>query len=61
VLLASFPYAAGWTVEHVPAVVHATHASQELGNALADVLFGRVNPGGRLVTTWPGRSNSFRR
>jgi beta-glucosidase len=53
VLLASFPYAASWTVEHVPAIVHATHASQELGTALADVLFGTYNPAGRLVTTWP--------
>jgi len=53
VLLASFPYAISWTVEHVPAIVHATHSSQELGNALADVLFGAYDPGGRLVTTWP--------
>jgi beta-glucosidase len=53
VLLASFPYAIPWTAEHVPAIVHATHSSQELGNALADVLFGAYDPGGRLVTTWP--------
>jgi len=53
VLLASFPYAIGWTAEHVPAIVHATHSSQELGSALADVIFGSYNPGGRLVTTWP--------
>jgi len=53
VLLASFPYAISWTAEHVPAIVHATHSSQELGNALADVLFGAYDPGGRLVTTWP--------
>lgn len=53
VLLASFPYSISWTMEHVPAVVHATHSSQELGTALADVLFGGYDPGGRLVTTWP--------
>jgi beta-glucosidase len=53
VVLSSFPYAIGWTAEHVPAIVHATHASQELGNALADVLFGAYDPGGRLAETWP--------
>ena len=53
VLLASFPYAIPWTAAHVPAIVHATHSSQELGTALADVLFGAYNSGGRLGTTWP--------
>jgi beta-glucosidase len=53
VLVSSFPYAISWTKEHVPAIVHMTHNSQEMGHALADVLFGDVNPGGRLVQTWP--------
>src|SRR6185312_10823333 len=53
VLIASFPFTIQWTQEHVPAILHMAHNSQEEGNALADAIFGDYNPGGRLVTTWP--------
>jgi len=52
-LISSFPYAINWEQENLPAIIHLTHCSQELGNALADALFGDINPGGRLVETWP--------
>ncbi len=53
VLVASFPYAIVWSQQHIPAIVHLTHNSQELGHGLADVLFGKYSPAGRLVQTWP--------
>jgi len=53
VLRASFPYAIVWSQEHVPAIVHMTHNSEEEGHGLADVLFGDYSPAGRLTQTWP--------
>jgi beta-glucosidase len=53
ILVASFPYAINWSQATIPAILHMTHASQDEGTALADVLFGSYNPGGHLVTTWP--------
>jgi beta-glucosidase len=52
VLKASFPYAINQLQEAAPAIVYMAHSSQEEGNALADVLFGDFNPGGRLAQTW---------
>lgn len=53
VLISSFPYAMNWSQAHVPAILHITHAAQEQGTAMANVLFGEYNPAGRLVQTWP--------
>jgi beta-glucosidase len=53
VLVSSFPYAINWTQQNVPAILWTTHAAQEQGNAVADVIFGDYNPGGRLTQTWP--------
>jgi beta-glucosidase len=52
-VVSSFPYTLNWSKQHIPAIVHITQSSQELGNGLADVIFGKVNPAARLVQTWP--------
>lgn len=52
VLVSNFPFAINWSQENVPAILNVTNNSQELGNGLADVIFGDVNPAGRTNQTW---------
>lgn len=52
VIVGSYPFAPDWVQEHVPAILYTSHAGQEMGRAIADVLFGDYNPGGRLNMTW---------
>ncbi len=52
IIVSSFPYAVNWSKEHLPAIIHVSQSSQELGNAVANVVFGKVSPAGRLVQTW---------
>ena len=52
VVNAGAPVLMPW-LDEVPAVLLCWFPGQEAGNALADVLFGAAEPGGRLPTTWP--------
>lgn len=51
VLMNGGPVAVKWAKENVPAVLDMFYAGEEGGNAIADVLFGDYNPGGRLPYT----------
>ncbi|HEY8547372.1 MAG TPA: glycoside hydrolase family 3 C-terminal domain-containing protein [Acidimicrobiales bacterium] len=54
VLNTGSPVTMDW-LDEVPAVVQLWYTGQELGDALADVLFGDVDASGRLPTTFPRR------
>ncbi|MGW0088752.1 glycoside hydrolase family 3 C-terminal domain-containing protein [Streptomyces sp. NPDC003328] len=48
----SYPTTLGALQKEVPALLWTSHAGQETGHALADVLYGDANPAGRLTQTW---------
>jgi beta-glucosidase len=56
VLSVGAPVLLDWA-EHVAAILLVWYAGQELGTALAEVLFGRTEPGGRLPVTWPASAD----
>lgn len=42
-----------WESEHVPAILNVWFGGSEAGDAIADVVFGRVSPSGKLPATMP--------
>ncbi len=52
VLYSNYPYAIGWAQEKLPAIVWSATGAQDMGKAMAETLFGKNNPAGRLNMTW---------
>ena len=53
VLFTGRPLTLTWENEHVPAILNVWFGGTETGKAIADVLFGEVNPSGKLPVTFP--------
>jgi beta-glucosidase len=57
VLLNGRPLSVNWAAENIPAILEAWEPGTEGGNAVADILFGDVNPGGKLPVSFPRKGS----
>ncbi len=57
VLLNGRPLSINWAAENVPAILEAWEPGTEGGNAVADILFGDYNPGGKLPVCFPSKGS----
>jgi beta-glucosidase len=53
VLLQSRPLSIPWVAENIPAILCGWFLGQETGTALAEAIFGKINPGGKLPVSIP--------
>jgi beta-glucosidase len=59
VMVSSYPQAINWIQDSIPAILQITHSCQEQGNAVANALLGKVNPGGKTIFTWPSSTSEL--
>lgn len=52
VMVKGYQIEINWENQNIPAIVEAWYTGQEQGHAIADVLFGDYNPGGKLPVTY---------
>jgi beta-glucosidase len=53
VLMNGRPLEITWAAEHLPGILETWHLGSQSGHAIAEVLFGDYNPGGKLTMTFP--------